>query len=202
MRREEREPLATATGHQPPATTTATVLAAVMVALALVPAACGGTAPEPSTTSPDATAAQAGDSVTETRWLRGLWANDIRQALGSAGLTCTGPVLENKFSVWSCESGTPLVSYKTRFYGTAPGKIEYITATVSQTERPKDDLALRVFVALAGLHFEGSDPAKARAWVRQTVERGGATTFGPAKFKLQGDERRRQFDIKASGSEW
>ncbi len=171
--------------------------------LAVAVPGCGGSADHEAAAPPAASEAQkpAAD-VTEDRWLRGLWANDIRQALGSAGLTCTGPVLENKFSVWSCESGTPLVSYKTRFYGTAPGKIEYITATVSQTERPKDDLALRVFVALAGLHFEGSDPAKARAWVRQTVANGGATTFGPAKFKLQGDERRRQFDIKASGSEW
>jgi len=188
--------------HQPPATPAAPVLAAVIVALAVVTGGCGGTAPEPATTSPGATAAQAGADVTETRWLRGLWANDIRQALGTAGLTCAGPVLENRFSVWSCESGTPLVSYKTRFYGTAPGKIEYITAMVTQTERPKDDLALRLFVALAGLHFEGSDPAKARTWVRDSVAKGGSTAFGPAKFKLQGDERRRQFDIKASGSEW
>jgi len=176
--------------------------AGLAVAAALSAGGCGGGTPTDSP-APAATAAgQPGADVTETRWLRGLWANDIRQALGSAGLTCTGPVLENKFSVWSCESGTPLVSYKTRFYGTAPGKIEYITATVSQTERPKDDVALRVFVALAGLHFEGSDPAKARAWVRETVANGGAVTFGPARFKLQGDERRRQLDIKASGSEW
>ena len=154
-----------------------------------------------------ATTAAAGDtqkesSVSEDRWLRGLWANDIRQALGGVNMKCSGPVIENKFSVWSCESGTPLVSYKTRFYGMAPGKIEYITATVSQTERPKDEIVLRVFVALAGLHFEGSDPAKARAWVRDNLGTGGNTVFGPAKFKLQGDERRRQLDIKASGSEW
>ena len=143
-----------------------------------------------------------GAEVTETRWLRGLWANDVREALGTVDMKCTGPVMENRSSVWSCESGTPLVSYRARFYGSAPGKIEYITATVSQTERPKDDIVLRVFVALAGLHFEGSEPVAARAWVRQNLAKGGTTEFGPAKFKLQGDERRRQLDIKASGSEW
>jgi len=181
-----------------------------VVVLALAGAACGnGGSRDATTTVPAATSAAAtegqkagGPEMTETRWLRGLWANDVRKALGTAAMTCTGPVLENKFSVWSCESGTPLVSYKARFYGTAPGKIEYITAIVSQTERPKDELALRVFVALAGLHFEGSDPAKARAWVRENLAKGGNTVFGPAKFKLQGDERRRQLDIKASGSEW
>jgi hypothetical protein len=174
------------------------------VVVALTPAGCGGgTPPDPAATTPAATATpQAGAEVTETRWLRGLWANDIRQALGAVDMTCTGPVMENKFSVWSCESGTPLVSYKARFYGTAPGKIEYITATVSQTERAKDEVALRAFIPLAGLHFEGSDPQKARAWVRETVAQGGTTAFGSGKFKLQGDERRRQLDIKASGSEW
>jgi len=180
------------------------IATSLIVALSALAAGCStGTPAEPPAAAAAAKPApQAGADVTETRWLRGLWANDIKQALGSVGLTCTGPALENKFSVWSCESGTPLVSYKTRFYGTAPGKIEYITATVSQTERPKDDVALRVFVALAGLHFEGSDPATARAWVRDNVATGGNTEFGPAKLKLQGDQRRRQFDIKASGSEW
>ncbi len=170
--------------------------------LLAVAAGCGDSkerAPAPG--APAGTAA-ASPAVSENRWLRGLWADDIRKALLSVNMTCTGPAMENRESVWSCESGTPLVTYKARFYGTAPGKIEYVTATVTQADRPKDDLALRIFVALAGLHFEGADPQKARAWVRQAIAAGGSTEFGPAKFKLMGDGRRRQFDIKASGSEW
>lgn len=147
-------------------------------------------------------AAQSAPAATEDRWLRGLWADDVRKALGAVNMNCTGPTTENRQSVWSCESGTPLVAYKARFYGTAPGKIEYITCTVTQSDRPKDDLPLRVFLALAGLHFEGAQPQEARAWVRKNIGAGGTTAFGPAKFKLAGDARRRQLDIKASGSEW
>lgn len=178
-------------------------------AVVLLLFACGGCGGSGETPAPGRAAAVPADSqagaapaVTETRWLRGLWANDIRKALGAVNLRCTGPVMENRQSVWSCESGTPLVSYKALFYGSAPGKIEYITATVTQSDRPKDDVPLRVFVALAGLHFEGAEPQKARAWVRDTMAAGGATSFGPARFKLLGDERRRRLDIKAAGSEW
>jgi len=172
---------------------------AVGVLVAAAAAGCGNSGSNQPAAPP---ADQAAAPAFETRWLRGLFADDVRAAVAKIGMTCKGPNVENRTNVWLCESGTPLVSYKARFYGTAPGKIEYITATVSQTERPKDDVALRVFVALAGLHFEGSDPSKARAWVRDNVAKGGNTVFGPAKLKLQGDERRRQFDIKASGSEW
>ncbi len=179
--------------------------AAAVVVLMLASAGCGGSggtkAPEQAAASPEGQAGAAA-AVTENRWLRGLWANDIRKTLEAVNMPCTGPAMESRQSVWSCESATPLVAYKARFYGNAPGKIEYITATITQSDRPKDDLPLRVFVALAGLHFEGADPQKARAWVRANIAAGGSTSFGPAQFKLLGDERRRQLDIKAVGSEW
>ncbi|HSK08109.1 MAG TPA: hypothetical protein VK911_00915 [Vicinamibacterales bacterium] len=193
---------------------------AVLLLLCAGSAACGGSNDTPAAGQPGASpeggqaAAPAGTeaapsgteaaapAVTEDRWLRGLWADDIRRALNVVSVTCTGPTLENRQSVWSCQSGTPLVSYRTLFYGDAPGKIEYITATVTQSDRPKDDLALRVFVALAGLHFEGADPKRARAWVRENIAKGGSTSFGSATFKLAGDARRRQLEIKARGSEW
>ncbi len=159
---------------------------------------CGGTSAPPAQSSAKTSAS----ATTEDRWLRGLWANDISAALKTVNVPCSGPTTENRESVWSCESGTPLVGYKARFYGSAPGKIEYITATVTQSDRPKDDLALRVFTALAGLHFEGADPPKARVWVRENIAAGGRIDYGPANFKLQGDARRRQLDIKARGSDW
>jgi hypothetical protein len=138
----------------------------------------------------------------ENRWLRGLWANDIRDAVGKIGMTCKGPNIENKSSVWMCESGTPLVSYKLRFYGSAPGKIEYLNAVVEQSGPAKGELPLRLFGVLAGLHFDGADQAKLRTWLQSTIDAGGLTEFGPTKYKLAGDANRRVFDMKASGSEW
>jgi hypothetical protein len=139
----------------------------------------------------------------ETRWLRGLWANDIRDALKPAGLNCQGPRQESRTNVWTCQSATPLVDYTVRFYGSAPGKIEYINSVVTQSGPAKDALPLRVFGVLAGLHFEGADPVKARAWIQSAFSAGtGTNEIGPAKYKLAGDANRRVLDIKASGSDW
>jgi hypothetical protein len=173
---------------------------AAPLSVTLVAGACGGSGP--ATVQQAAPAAKNAAADVETRWLRGLWATDIREALGTIGMTCKGPVLENRTNVWACESGTPLVNYKVRFYGTAPGKIDYINAVVTQSGPAKDALPLRVFVVLAGLRFEGADQAKAREWVKATIAEGGTMTIAAAKFKLSGDAGRRVFDLKASGSEW
>ena len=176
-------------------------LAVLAVGVVLGVGACGGSGPGgPATTAP--AGGKPAAAALETRWLRGLWANDIREALARVGITCAGPRLENRTNVWVCESGTPLVGYRVRFYGGAPGKIEYITAVVTQSGPAKDALPLRVFGVLAGLHFDGADQAKARAWLQASVAAGGTTIIGPAKYKLAGDAGRRTLDIKASGSEW
>jgi hypothetical protein len=175
-------------------------LAVAVSAAVLAAGACGdsgGTAPAGAKPAGGAAA-----PVLETRWLRGLWANDIRDALVAVGLNCKAPVLENRTNVWACESGTPLVTYRVRFYGIAPGKIDYINGIVLQTGTAKDALPLRVFAALAGLHFEGADPVKAREWLKASLASGGTTAIGEARYKLGGDLNRRTFEIKASGSEW
>jgi hypothetical protein len=177
-----------------------TWLAALMTGLALAIGACGGSGPGGSATTVPAVDRPVAPAL-ETRWLRGLWANDIRYALATIGLTCKGPNRENRTNAWLCESGTPLVRYQVRFYGGAPGKIEYLNAVVTQSGPPRDALALRVFEVLAGLHFDGADQAKARGWLRASIA-GGTTVIGPAKFKLAGDGGRRTLDIKASGSDW
>ena len=175
----------------------------VLPALLLLAAAgCGGPKEAPAGSAGAEPVGASTAAVTENRWLRGLWADDIRKACATVEMPCKGPVMENRESAWSCESATPLVAYKALFYGSAPGKIEYLIVTVTQADRPRDELPLRVFLALAGLHFEGADPQKARAWVRANIGTGGAIEFGPAKFKLAGDGRRRQLEIKASGSDW
>ncbi len=174
---------------------------AIVLTSGVLVAACGGSGSRgPATTA--ATAAPPAAPAVETRWLRGLWANDIRQALSTVGMTCKGPMQENRTNVWMCESGTPLVSYQVRFYGSAPGKIEYINAVVTQSGPAKDALSLWLFGVLAGLHFEGADQARARKWLQASIAGGGTTEIGPAKYKLAGEAGRRTFDVKASGSDW
>jgi uncharacterized protein YceK len=174
------------------------------LAAAICLAGCGS----PSSTTTAGEGKGAVDNVAakapamETRWLRGLWASDIRKALPAQNLTCQGPKQEGQTTAWSCEWGTPLVHYKVLYYGSAPGKIEYLNATVTQSNQPKDSLALPLFASLAGLHFDGGNPVQAREWVQKTTPAGGQTVFGPAKFKLSGDVTRRVLEIKASGSEW
>ena len=174
--------------------------AAAVLGLVLAAAGCGGSGSSQPAGVP--AAGMPGAQAFETRWLRGLWANDIREAVGKIGLTCKGPTQENRTNVWMCESGTPLVSYQLRFYGGAPGKIEYLNAVVIQSGPAKDAVPLRFFGVLAGLHFDGGEPAQAREWLTKTFEAGGNTVIGPAKYKLAGDAKRRVFDIKASNSEW
>ena len=162
--------------------------------------ACGGQGGAPATSATPA--ANPAAPAMEARWLRGLWANDIKQELAAVGITCKGPAQENRTNVWLCESGTPLVRYQVRFYGNSPGKIEYLNAVVTQSGPAKDALCLRLFGVMAGLHFEGADRAQAMKWLETSIAGGGTTVIGPAKYKLAGDANRRTFDVKASGSEW
>jgi hypothetical protein len=139
----------------------------------------------------------------ETRWLRGLSATDVRNAVAARALMCEGPAKEGAASVWTCGAATPLVSYKVRFYGSAPLKLEYLIATVTQSGSAKIDLVQPLFVSLAGLHFEGSDAPKAREWVLKALEAGGGdASFGPARFRVSGDISRMTLEIKATGSDW
>jgi len=177
-----------------------TIAFPVACALALACCGCGGTGKD--TAPPAGQAAESSAPKLETRWLRGLWDSDVRKVLPKERITCEGPKKEGPSTVWGCEWGTPLNSYKVRYYGSAPGKIEYIIATVTQGDQPKDDRVLPLFTDLAGLHFEGAEPVKAREWVRTTLAAGGNTVFGAAKFKLAGDVVKRTLEIKASGSEW
>jgi hypothetical protein len=171
--------------------------AVLLTGLVVSVAACGGSSAPPTATNvPPAT------SGPETRWLRGLWAKDISTELEKVQVICQGPRVENRTNVWTCEAATPLVSYKVVFYGSAPAKIEYINAVVTQSGGAKDMIPLRVFGALANLHFEGADPVKARTWIQASLATGGTTEFGPAKYKLAGDQNRRTLDIKAKGSDW
>jgi hypothetical protein len=174
------------------------------LAAAALLAGCGGPSTNRSGGAPQPAVEKAAPAApaVETRWLRGLWASDIRKALPAENVTCQGPKQEGQTTAWSCEWGTPLVRYRVLYYGSAPGKIEYLNATVTQSNQPKDSLVLPLFTALASLHFDGSNAAAARAWVQKTTAGGGQTVFGPAKFKLSGDVTRRILEIKASGSEW
>jgi hypothetical protein len=178
-----------------------TFLIGLIAAGVLLAAACGGQGGSATTTSASAAATPAAPNM-ETRWLRGLWADDIRKELAAIGMACKGPTQENRTNVWMCEAATPLVSYQLRFHGSVPGKIEYINAVVAQSGPAKDAPCLRLFGVLAGLHFDGADQAQAKKWLEASMAGGGTTVIGPAKYKLAGDANRRTFDVKASGSEW
>lgn len=174
-------------------------LIVILTAIAISAAACGGGG---STPAPAPAAAKPGAPAFETRWLRGLWADDIKRELLAIGITCKGPTLENRTNVWTCEAGTPLVGYQVRFYGSSPGKIEYLNAVVTQSGPAKDEPCLRLFGVMTGLHFDGADRTQARKWLEATLAADGMTEIGPAKYKLARNANRRVFDVKASGSEW
>jgi hypothetical protein len=93
------------------------------------------------------------------------------------------------------------VTYHVEFYGSAPGRIEYLTATVEQAQ-PNDEHAATFLGAVAGIKYQGAEPVKAKEWVEKTMAAGGETMVGPASYKLRGEPRRRTLDIKAPGSEW
>ncbi|MFB3852815.1 MAG: hypothetical protein ACE148_03205 [Vicinamibacterales bacterium] len=168
-------------------------LAACVAVVSFLWGGCGGGGSQPATKAPEGP---------ENRWLRGLSATDVKKVAESRGLVCEGPRLEGGTSVWTCQTRTPLVSYMVRFYGSAPLKIEYVTATITQSGPPKEELVAPLFVGLAGLHFEGSDAPKARAWTSEHCKTGGTIQFGPAKFRIHGDLGRLTLDIKAAGSDW
>ncbi len=167
-------------------------IAFALVLLGLV-AACGGPAKEP---------APAAKPPYETRWLRDISATEVKTAAQKLGLACEGPKLESGESAWTCTSETPLVGYRVRFFGKAPLKLEYITATITQARAPKAELVQPLFVALAGLHYEGGDAPQARHWVLGAIESPGEVTFGPGKFRVSGTPAKLTLDIKASGSDW
>ncbi len=171
------------------------VIALLLLALA-APVGCGGAASKEAGAPADAKPAF------ETRWLRGISATEVKTAARTAGLVCTGPKMEGGENAWSCESATPLVGYRVRFYGSAPLKLEYITATITQTGVATADLVRPLFLALAGLHYEGGDAPQARAWVLKAIEAPGDTTLGPGKFRVSGNLSKLTLDIKAVGSDW
>jgi len=166
----------------------------LLLLLVGVQAACGGAPPKE--------APAAAKPRFETRWLRGISATEVKTAARTVGLACEGPKLEGGESAWTCESATPLVSYRVRFYGSAPLKLEYITATITQTGVAKPDFVRPLFVALAGLHYDGGDAPQARSWVLKAIESPGETTFGPGKFRVSGDLSKLTFDMKAIDSDW
>ncbi len=167
-----------------------------LLLLVATQAACGAPATENAATPA---------KRVETRWLRGIAATEVKNAAQARGLVCQGPTLQGGTNVWTCATGTPLVGYRVQFYGSAPLKLEYITATVTQTgSNAKPDLVRPLFLALAGLHYDGGDPAQAREFVLNAMATpgGGQTTIGPGKFRVSGDLLRMTLDIKAAGSDW
>jgi hypothetical protein len=168
----------------------------------LVALACGGS-PGGRAGAGQGTAAQPGGTpeTQAAHWIPGLFASDVRDLVQRRGLSCQGPRQERKTNVWVCDGRTPLVTYHVELYGSAPGRIEYLTATVEQVQ-PNDEHAATFLGAVASIKYQGAEPVKAKEWVEKTMAAGGETMVGPASYKLRGEPRRRTLDIKAPGSEW
>ena len=178
------------------------LMMALTMGLVLVTLACG-TSPGGGAGGGQATAAKPGGppEAQAPVWIPGLFASDVRDLVQKRGLSCQGPRQERKTNVWTCEGRTPLVTYHVEIYGSAPGRIEYVTASVEQVQ-PNDEHAAMFLATVAGVTYQGAEPAKARKWVEKTMATGGETMLGPASYKLRGEPRRRTLDIKAPGSEW
>jgi len=134
--------------------------------------------------------------------LKALHASDLVKGFRDKGLACKAPQQERDTQHWICESQTPLNQNLAEFYGKVPGRIEYIRVVVTQSGAPKTELILPLLGYVAGLKYEGADPAAARAWIEKNLETGGLTEIGPAKFKLSGNLSRLVFVLKAPGSDW
>ena len=134
--------------------------------------------------------------------LKALHASDLTKGFREKGLTCKPPQQDRDTQHWVCESQTPLNQNLAEFYGKVPGRIEYIRVVVTQSGAPKTELIFPLLVFVAGLKYEGADPAAARAWIEKNLEAGGMTEIGPAKFKISGNLSRLVFELKAPGSDW
>ena len=134
--------------------------------------------------------------------MKALHASDLTKGFREKGLTCKAPQQERDTQHWICESSTPLVQYLAEFYGKAPGRIEYIRVVVTQSGAPKTEVIYPLLGYVAGLKYEGADPAAARAWIEKNLEAGGLTEIGPAKVKISGNLSRLVFELKAPGSDW
>jgi hypothetical protein len=162
--------------------------------LAVVAAACGSG--KDTSSSGTSTGPAAPDHLV------GLHASDLTKGFRERGLACKDAVLEKDTWHWLCESSTPLVQYRGEFYGKAPGRVEYIRVLIAQAGTAKLEVAAPLLAFVANQRYEGADPAKARAWVEQSVTAPGQTAIGLANLKVSGDLSRLVFELKATGSEW
>lgn len=169
-------------------------LALALAAGLTLTAACGKAGSSAETTASQAPAAP--DHLTA------LHASDLTKGFREKGLTCKPPQQDRDTQHWVCESQTPLVQSLAEFYGKAPGRIEYIRVVVTQSGPPKTEMIVPLLGYVAGLKYEGADPAAARAWVEKNLDAGGLTEIGPAKFKISGNLSRLVFELKAPGSDW
>ena len=169
-------------------------LALALLAGLILTGACGKPAPDPASSQAQTPAAP--------DHLKALHASDLTRGFREKGLACKPPQQEHDTQHWICESSTPLVQYLAEFYGKVPGRIEYIRVVVTQSGAPKTEMTFPLLGYVAGLKYEGADPAAARAWIEKNLEAGGQTEIGPAKLKLSGNLSRLVFELKATGSEW
>jgi hypothetical protein len=115
----------------------------------------------------------------------GLSETDIHNPLVRRRFALTGPRRNADGTIdWTCIKNQSLDhSVHVEVSGYSPTKIHFVRVSSFDTSEPTQE-ALWVFDHVAGLEFQGADPAAARAWIAANFGKRASTSFGSVNFEL------------------
>lgn len=144
-------------------------------------------------------------SALEFPLIPGMALIDFTFNLEDRGFTCTDTVvLNNRYSTSCTDDSTPTVLLTAMATGPDDERVDYLTATVTQTITPSDDIAAVFLGFVATMPYEGASPEAAKAWVEATLPLVGdgstpqTTNFGSVKFTLSGDPANRTLEMEGA----
>ena len=139
----------------------------------------------------------------EKPYIAGLTAEALNQNVQRRGLTCQEPRKQESQMRWSCAlAGTDDIHYRLEFLGTSPTRIEYVTATVTQSGTLREEPLMQFLGLIAASSYEAADPQKAHQWTDQNVRNNEDITIGGVKLRLSGPPTARMLEMFPVGSEW
>ncbi len=117
---------------------------------------------------------------------------DIKVNLENRAFTC--PSVEEAMSlyVWTCKKSEDVATLEVMFYSRTLGTVDFIDASVLQSDEPADDLSTAFLGFMATMPFDNAEPDAAKAWVAKTIPglKGEGdireATFGGVPFQLFG----------------
>lgn len=134
----------------------------------------------------------------------GLSAWDVTGNMRQRGFTC-GAVWYGATGLmnWDCESstGTGLLASTLKVHVTAEDvdRLQSIDAVAMQLASPDDKLAGDFLGFVATMPYRGSEPTRARDWVKANLVKGGTTVIGGVRFSLFGPATGRTLQMVAAG---